>query len=124
MSTVPPVTEVFQGFHDPRKHYTQVPDYVFDVLLAELSGVQLKVLYYVIRHSFGYGRESAAISWNRFLGGSISREGRRLDWGAGVSRDALHKALPLLVERGLLLKERRSSERFGDEVSLYALNVL
>lgn len=67
MSTVPPVTEVFQGFHDPRKHYTQVPDYVFDVLLAELSGVQLKVLYYVIRHSFGYGRESAAISWNRFL---------------------------------------------------------
>ncbi len=124
MSTVPPVTEVFQGFHDPRKHYTQVPDYVFDVLLAELSGVQLKVLYYVIRHSFGYGRESAAISWNRFLSGSVSREGRRLDWGAGVSRDALHKALPLLVDRGLLLKERRSSERFGDEVSLYALNVL
>ncbi|MDP9350071.1 MAG: replication protein, partial [Chloroflexota bacterium] len=124
MSTVPPVAEVFQGFHDPRKHYTQVPDYVFDVLLAELTGVQLKVVYYVIRHSFGYGRESAAISWSRFLSGSVSRDGRRLDWGAGVSRDALHKALPVLVERGLLLKERRSSERFGDEVSLYALNVL
>ncbi len=124
MSTPPPVAEVFQGFHDPRKHYTQVPDYVFDVLLAGLTGVQLKVVYYVIRHSFGYGRESAAISWNRFLSGSVSRDGRRLDWGVGVSRDALHKALPVLVGQGLLLKERRSSERFGDEVSLYALNVL
>jgi DNA-binding MarR family transcriptional regulator len=124
VSGVPPVTEVFRGFHDPRKHYTQVPDYVFDFLLAGLTGVQLKIVYYVARHSFGYGRESAAISWNRFLGGSISRDGRRLDWGAGVSRDALHKALPILVERGLLLKERRASERRGDEVSLYALNVL
>jgi hypothetical protein len=73
----------FQGFHDPRRYYTQIPDYLLDFLLPELSGSELKVVYYVARHTFGFLRDDAAISWSRFLEGTVSREGRRLDWGAG-----------------------------------------
>ncbi len=120
----PELGEVFQGFHDPRRYYTQIPDYLLDFLLPELSGSELKVVYYVARHTFGFLRDDAAISWSRFLDGTVSREGKRLDWGAGVSRRALKESLDSLIERGMLVKERQRSVRRGDEASLYSLHLL
>ncbi len=113
----------FEGFGDPRRHYTQVPDYLLDFLLPELPGSELKILLYLIRHAFGYGRESVAVSWSRFLDGTVTREGKRLDWGAGVRRDALKEGLPSLIEQGLITKERQSSDRRGNEASLYTLRI-
>ena len=116
--------ELFEGFHDPRRFYTQVPDYLIDFLMRDLKGSELKVLYYVARHTFGFLRDDAAISWSRFLEGTMSREGRRLDWGAGVSRRALKESLDSLIEeKRLLVKERQSSTRRGDEASLYSLHL-
>jgi hypothetical protein len=42
----------FKGFLSPR--YTQVPDELFDELMAYLSGAELKVLLYIIRRTFGF----------------------------------------------------------------------
>ena len=42
----------FRGFRSPS--YTQVPDELFDELLVELSGGELKVLLYIIRRTFGF----------------------------------------------------------------------
>ncbi len=113
----------FEGFGDPRRHYTQVPDYLLDFLLPELPGSELKILLYLIRHAFGYGRESVAVSWSRFLEGTVTHEGKRLDWGAGVRRAALKEGLPSLAEKGLITKERQSSERRGHEASVYTLRI-
>lgn len=118
-----PGPPAFDGFQDPRRHFTQVPDYLLDFLLPDLSGSELKILLYLIRHAFGYGRDSAAISWSRFLEGTVTQDGRRLDWGAGVRRDSLKQAIPTLVEKGLIEKERQSSEHRGHEASLYILHV-
>ncbi len=122
-SASPQLDELFKGFHDPRRYYTQIPDYLLDFLMPDLSGSELKVVYYVARHTFGFLRDNASISWSRFLEGTVSREGKRLDWGAGVSRRALKESLDSLADRGMLLKERQSSARRGDEASLYSLRL-
>lgn len=110
------------GFRSP--NYTQVPDELFDVLLPELSGAELKVLLYIIRRTFGFKRDSDTISINQMLNGIVTRDGRVLDRGAGVSRRALLPALSSLRERNIILATRQQSEDRGNEPTLYSLNVI
>jgi hypothetical protein len=44
----------FQGFASP--NYAQVPDALFDELLPDLSGAELKVLLYIIRRTLAVCR--------------------------------------------------------------------
>ncbi len=46
----------FEGF--PRNRYTQVPDLLFDQLLAELTNDELRILLYVIRRTEGFKRDT------------------------------------------------------------------
>jgi hypothetical protein len=57
----------FKGFISPR--YTQVPDALFDELMAYLSGAELKVLLYIIRRTFGFKKESDNISLRQICNG-------------------------------------------------------
>ena len=49
----------FRGFSGP--NYTPVPDELFDELMVELSGAELKVLLYIIRRTFGFKRDADMI---------------------------------------------------------------
>src|SRR3954451_14557133 len=84
----------FRGFKSP--NYTPVPDELFDELLGDLSGAELKALLYIIRRTFGFKRESDTISLSQMLNGIQTREGRVLDRGVGLSKKTL-----LLVLRTL-----------------------
>lgn len=112
----------FPGFRSP--NYTPVPDELFDELLVELSGAELKVLLYIIRRTFGFKRESDTISLSQMLTGIQTREGRVLDRGVGLSKKTLLLALRSLEEREIILTERRQSAEKGNEPTVYQLNVL
>ncbi len=103
--------------------WTQVPDILITHWMPQLSGSELKVALYVVRYTFGYHRESATISFDRFLNGTFRQDGARLDWGAGVKRTQLKGVLPALVESGILIRERRHDRLGGDAASSYALNL-
>ncbi len=103
--------------------WTHVPDLLITFWLPQLSGSELKISLYVVRHTYGYHRETAAISFERFLNGTFRKDGTRLDWGAGVKRTQLKEGLPALVETGLLVRERQQDQRGGDTASSYALNL-
>ena len=109
----------FRGFRSP--NYTQVPDELFDELLPELSGAELKVLLYVIRRTFGFKRDSDSISLSQMLNGVRTRDGAALDRGAGVSKPTLLQALRSLEERQIIETERRRSADKGDEPTVYKL---
>lgn len=85
--------------------YTPVPDALFDELLAELSGAELKVLMYVIRWTHGFGRTTDRISLRQLQDGITRRDGRVLDHGTGLLRTSILHALAMLEARGLV--ERR-----------------
>jgi replication protein O len=109
----------FRGFRSPT--YTQVPDELFDELLPELSGAELKVLLYIIRRTFGFKRERDSISLSQMLHGIHGRDGEPLDRGTGVSKPTLLQALRSLETRGIIATERRRSAEKGDEPTVYTL---
>src|SRR3954466_979968 len=112
----------FRGFRSPS--YTPVPDELFDELLVDLSGAELKVLLYIIRRTFGFKRESDNISLSQMLTGLKTQDGRVLDRGVGLSKKTLLVALRALRERGVIVAEWRQSVEKGNEPTAYCLNVL
>jgi len=111
----------FLGFSTPR--YTQVPDELFDELLSELSGAELKVLLYIIRRTFGFKKDSDFISLSQMVSGIEKKDGTVLDKGTGLHKDSVIKAARSLVSKGILLRERQNSKKLGHTASEYALNI-
>ncbi len=110
----------FPGFRRP--NYTPVPDELFDVLLPDLRGAELKVLLYIVRRTFGFKKERDAISFNQFLRGVHSRDGQTLDGGCGVrDRTTLARALRALERMGAISAERSTDERGESETTMYSL---
>jgi Bacteriophage replication protein O len=118
-SLPPPEEPAFRGFRRPS--YTMVPDELFDELLPDLSGAELKVLLFVIRRTFGFKRDADAISLSQMLHGVTTRDGRVLHRGVGLCKPTLLGALRSLQEKGVLLTARRRSWERGDEPTVYAL---
>ncbi len=67
----PPGTPRFAGFATPR--YTPIPDALFDELLPDFSGAELKVLLYVMRRTMGFKKDSDTISLGQICAGITTR---------------------------------------------------
>lgn len=109
----------FRGFSSP--NYTQTPNELFDELLPELSESELKVLLYVIRRTFGFGKDFDAISINQLAEGITTRDGRILDRGTGLSRTSVKKATSSLVDKGVLTVRKVKSEDGDYESNVFSL---
>ncbi|MBI3784815.1 MAG: replication protein [Deltaproteobacteria bacterium] len=112
----------FHGFQSP--NYTQVPDELFDELLATLSGAELKVLLYIIRRTFGFKKISDNISLSQITDGIVTNDGKRLDSGTGLVKSTAALALKGLVDRCIIVKVRNQTPARGDVATTYALNLI
>jgi hypothetical protein len=90
----------FAGFRKP--HYTQVPDELFDELLPELTGAELKILLYVVRRTLGWKKDGDYISLTQLTRGIRRADGTVTDRGTGLSRETAVTAARELVRRGYL----------------------
>lgn len=103
---------------------TQIPDIILDRWMAELSGAEFKVLLYVARRTYGFGKESDNISLNQMASGIRRRDGTILDLGTGLSRSGVKSACNGLIERGVLVRTNNRSEGGREcEESTYRLNL-
>ncbi|MBX9623409.1 MAG: replication protein [Gemmataceae bacterium] len=103
---------------------TQVPDVILDHWMGGLSGAEFKVLLYVARRTYGFGKDSDAISLNQLARGIRRRDGSVLDRGTGLSRSGVKAACVALIGRGLLIRTANTA-RDGREAeeSTYRLNL-
>jgi len=97
----------FQGFARPTT--TDTPDEFFDVILPKVTGLaELKVILYVIRHTFGYNKWLDRISLSEFERGIVTRQPngqeKRIDFGVGLSRPAIVSGLREAVAHEYLRK--------------------
>lgn len=118
-SPLPPPVPGWEGFQDP--NYTPVPDDFFDVLLAHLTDVEVRVLLYIIRRTYGFKKTADDISLTQIVKGITTRDGRRLDYGAGVKRDGAIAAVKRLEARGILIVERGQGADGVHETNTYRL---
>lgn len=116
---LPPPLTGWAGFEDP--NYTNVPDSFFDVLLPLLTDVEIRVLLYIIRRTYGFKKAADQVSLSQITDGITTREGRVLDGGAGVSKGGAIRAIARLEARGILLVQRNRSAARGNEPTTYQL---
>lgn len=103
---------------------TQVPDVILDHWMAELSGAEFKVLLYIARRTYGFGKDKDAISLSQIAGGLKRRDGTVLDRGTGGSRSSVARSLKALEERGLIVRTTNLSEDGREfEENTYRINL-
>lgn len=112
----------FRGFRSPNT--TPIPDELFDELLADLSGAEVKVLLYICRRTFGWKKDNDNISLNQMLQGITRKDGTKLDHGVGLSKPTLLRTIRSLTEKNILIVEQRESKEKGYEPTNYRLNVI
>ncbi|MGI8587714.1 MAG: hypothetical protein ACR2M0_08520 [Chloroflexia bacterium] len=111
--------KTWEGFQP--MSYTPVPDELFDYWLPRLSEAEMKVLLYIMRRTCGFRRDADDISLNQMTHGIVTREGNRLDCGAGLSESGAKKGIKGLTAKGLITRYRNQSPHRGYEPTTYRL---
>src|SRR5690348_4109569 len=114
-----PPAFVFEGFE--QANTTPIPDVLFDTLLTKLSGAELKVLLYIMRRTWGFKKDTDAISLTQFEHGIVTKEGKRLDYGCGLNRETICKALQSLETKGCIKSEKRTAHKRDMDVTIYSI---
>ena len=109
----------FAGFGIPNGTY--VPDEVFDLLMPRLSDIELRVLLYIIRRTFGFKKGADDISLKQMVEGITTRDGRVLDGGCGLSRPSVTKAVRSLAKKNIVKATANYSPKRGNEATTYTL---
>lgn len=124
--------KTFSGFSIPKQNYSKLPHALIDHLPDFETVGELKVVLYVLRHTWGYSEYGIAkrITTDEFMHGRKRNNGRiddsvndRIDGGCGLSKDSVIDGLRRAVEHGFLIVEEDASDAARIKKS-YALNIL
>lgn len=93
---------IFPGFpREPKTNYFPFPK-VVNGYVHLLTGSEFKVLWYILRHTWGYKKTSDTISYEQFMEGI-----RGTDAGTGLRKEAISKAIKGLEKKGFIEVTRR-----------------
>ena len=113
-----PDKEVFEGFE--QEPSTWDFPMVINGWAHKLSGAAFKVLWYILRHTYGWQKDSDTISYIQFQYGIRRKDGTWLDRGTGLrSKTSISKALSELLGFGFIEIEKRRNESGRQAVTLY-----
>lgn len=104
---------------------TQIPNVILDHWMPYLSDAQLRVVLYIARRTYGFGKDADSISLKQMSEGIKKKDGTVLDHGTGLSKAGVVKACNQLSSEKyqVLIREKRSDDRGGDSVTMYRLNL-
>jgi hypothetical protein len=86
----------------------QLPNVFVDRYMSILTPPEWKVLTYAVRRIFGFNKRRDRISISQFCNGVTTKEGKVLDRGTGLSKQAVMDALDRLIQYGLIVKVENS----------------
>ena len=111
----------FDGFSNP--NFTQVPNEFLDVLAPHLSEAELRVGLYILRRTWGFGKDADTISFGQMIEG-IRRQKpdgtwEILDHGTGLSRKGVWSGVNGLQSKGIIDVEKRKTPDGNNEINIY-----
>jgi len=109
----------FDGFFEPS--FTMIPDIFFDTIAPNLSESELRAALYIMRRTFGFKKQSDAISISQLIGGITTRDGRTLDSGTGMSRQGVMRGVKGLETKGVITVRKGMSDDGVNQINLYSL---
>ena len=121
----PTSTSAFPGFDVPRQNYFKMPNNWTDITAAIGSIAELKIVEYVLKHTWGYQEYGIGkrISLTEFMHGRRRVDGSRMDVGTGLSKPSVIAGLKAAVERGLLIEETDNTD-LGRIKKFYRLRMI
>ena len=114
----------FPGFDRPESNFFRMPNTWTDITAEIDSIAELKVVEYILRHTWGYQEYGIKkhITIDEFVNGRRRQDGSRLDKGTGLSERAVYDGLRKAVENGLIEEEVDDSDR-GRVKKFYSLRM-
>lgn len=95
----------FSGFPDPEENWSKLPHVLIDALpLIETVG-ELKIILYILRHTWGYHDDEKRISLDEFENGRKRKDGVRIDNGTGLRRNTVKDGIKRAVKHGFIIVE-------------------
>lgn len=111
----------FEGFEPISGNFTMTPNQAY-ALMPQLSGAEFKVLFYIVRHTFGFQDKSKRITLDEFINGRKRADGTRIDDGTGIARSTVIPALQALVAGGYINREVDDTDK-AREKHIYSLRM-
>ena len=108
----------WEGLGDP--HTTQFPDVLIDKVMAHVTPAEWKVICYIVRRTWGFKKSDDAISLKQMVEGITKKDGERLDFGTGLSRQGVINAIKSLVEKGIVVVAQAQTDDGDSAVNVYA----
>ena len=87
---------------------SQIPNVILDLVLPRISEAEARCLLYICRRTFGFHKDEDNISFSQFENGIKTSQGKRLDFGTGLSRPSVNAALQNLIKVGVIFVQQRS----------------
>jgi len=103
----------FTGFKRPEQSWFRLPNNWTDITADITSLAELKVVEYVIKHTWGYQEYDITkhITLDEFMSGRRKRDGSRLDRGTGLTKASVIAGIKNAIEHGFLRVEVNDSDR-------------
>lgn len=111
-AATPPTTQ-FAGFDLPEQNWFKMPRIWTDITADISSLAELKVVEYVLKHTWGFQEYGIAkhITTDEFMHGRRRADGTRLDRGTGLTKPSVWAGLKNAVAHGYLLEIVDDSDR-------------
>jgi len=100
----------FEGFEPPDANFTLVPNALFEHL-PSFTGNELKVLLYIVRQTLGWHKLWNAIGLTQFGLGTESKTGEKCDYGVGMAKRSVRRAITGLEKKGFIITKRKAKRR-------------
>jgi hypothetical protein len=103
----------FPGFDLPQQNWFKMPSMWTDITADISSIAELKVIEYVLKHTWGYQEYGIKkrITIDEFRYGRKRQDGSRLDRGTGLSKQSVINGIKAAVGDGLLAEEVDDRDR-------------
>lgn len=110
----------FAGFADPSENWVKLPKAIYENLDRFETMAEMKVVLYVLRHTWGYGDDWKAISTDEIARGRKRKDGSRIDAGTGMNNQQVRDGTQRAVDHGWLRVWHDASDQ-GRQVKYYML---
>jgi len=100
----------FTGFEEPQANYSKLPHALIDELNNINSVSELKVILYILRHTWGFRDSDKKITIDEFSNGRKRADGSRMDGGCGIHPNSVRAGLDAAIEHGYILMEEDASD--------------
>ncbi len=100
----------FPGFCDPIENWSKLPHIFIDALPLIESLAELKVVLYILRHTWGYQETERRISLDEFAHGRKKKGSGRIDNGTGLTIRSIRLGLDEAERHGFILRVKNNCD--------------